>query len=244
MKYKNVIISFWFKELFESPINKVIELEDSLKTLFDNPFMYSEMPPRENLDIPRIQCKSKDNKFWFTMSLISASLSIETMSMDKDDILMMVNENIQLIYDVLKDIYDLSIIYSAIKFNCIDEKNSKLLSEKFDLDDNVEDTSFKTVKKLDNTYYECLILTRTKEVDYNIQLDSNKQPLENDLFNRSMLISSSEAQVGREYLDIFYEINDRLAYNLDSSYLTTKENIRGLIMEAKEFLSTKTKDLL
>ena len=244
MKYKNVIISFWYKELLESPIDKVVELEDSLKTLFDNPFMYSEMPPRENIDIPRIQCKSKDNKFWFTMSLISASLSIETEGMDKDDILMMVNENIQLIYDVLKELYGLSIIYSAIKFNCIDEKNYNYLSDKFALDDDVEDTSFKTVRKIDDTYYKCLILTRTKEVDYNIQLEVNKKPLENDLFHRSMLISSSEAQVGREYLDIFYEINDRLAYNLDSSYLTTKENIRGLIMEAKEFMSTKTKDLL
>ena len=58
-----------------------------------------------------------------------------------------------------------------------------------------------------------------------------------------MLISSSEAKIGKEYLDIFYEINDRLAYNLDKEYLTTKENIRGLIMEVKKFLALKTKDI-
>ena len=244
MKYKNVIISFWYKELLESPIDKVIDLEGSLKSIFDKPFLYSEMPVKEHLDIPRIQCKSSDNKFLFTMSLICANLSIDISNVEKDEILLLINENTQLIYDVLKEMYDLSIVYTSIKINCIDEKNGNFLIDRFDLSKDCEDLSFKYVKKIDKTYYECYILTTSKEVNYDIELDNSKPPLENDLYNRSMLISSSEAHVGKEYLDIFYEINDRLAYNIDKDYLTTKENIRGLIMEVKEFLALKTKDLI
>lgn len=243
MNYKNVIISFWYKEMLESPATKVVDLENSLKSLFDNPFLYNDMPVNENIDVPRVQCKSQDSKYLFTMSLICANLSIDVNKMDKDDILLIINENIQLIYDVLKEIYDVSIIYASIKINGIDINNSGLLAERFNLDKDCEDISFKQVKKLDNTYYECLILTTTKEVNYDIPIDGNNKPLENDLFNRSMLISSSEAKIGKEYLDIFYEINDRLAYNLDKEYLTTKENIRGLIMEVKKYLALKTKDI-
>ena len=81
-------------------------------------------------------------------------------------------------------------------------------------------------------------------IHYNIQVIGDEKPLESDLYNRSMLISSSEANIGKEYLDIFYEINDRLSYNLDKDYLTTKENIRGLVIEMQNFLNKDTDDLV
>ena len=62
MNYKNVIISFWYKEMLESPATKVVDLENSLKSLFDNPFLYNDMPVNENIDVPRVQCKSQDSK--------------------------------------------------------------------------------------------------------------------------------------------------------------------------------------
>ena len=63
MNYKNVIISFWYKEMLESPATKVVDLENSLKSLFDNPFLYNDMPVNENIDVPRVQCKSQDSKY-------------------------------------------------------------------------------------------------------------------------------------------------------------------------------------
>jgi len=244
MKINNVNISLWFKELDFMPQEKVNELENSLKSILDTNFLYNDIPIRKNIDIPRIQAKSKDNKYFFTLSLINCNLSIDVTNTDKDELLLMINENIQLLFDVLNEVYDLKIIYTSIKINAIDKKNSEVLFDKLSLSSDYEDISLKKVRKVDNSYYECIIVTSTKEVNYNIQVIGDEQPIESDLYNRSMLISSSEADIGKEYLDIFYEINDRLSYNLDKNYLTTKENIRGLVMETKNFLNKKTSDIL
>ena len=244
MKINNVNISLWFKELDFMPQEKVNELENSLKSILDTNFLYNDIPIRKNIDIPRIQAKSKDNKYFFTLSLINCNLSIDVTNTDKDELLLMINENIQLLFDVLNEVYDLKIIYTSIKINAIDKKNSEVLFNKLSLSSDYEDISLKKVRKVDNSYYECIIVTSTKEVNYNIQVIGDEQPIESDLYNRSMLISSSEADIGKEYLDIFYEINDRLSYNLDKNYLTTKENIRGLVMETKNFLNKKTSDIL
>ena len=165
-------------------------------------------------------------------------------NIDKDELLLVINENIQLLYDVVKEVYDLKVIYTSIKINAIDKKSSKVLLDKLSLSSDYEDISLKKVKKIDNSYYECIILTSTREVNYNIQVMGDDKPIESDLYNRSMLISSSEADIGKEYLDIFYEINDRLSYNLDKDYLTTKENIRGLVMETKDFLNREIEDMI
>ena len=244
MKINNVNISLWFKELDFMPQEKVNELENSLKSILDTSFLYNDIPIRKNIDIPRIQAKSKDNKYFFTLSLINCNLSIDVSNVDNDELLLMINENIQLLFDVLNEVYDLKVIYTSIKINAIDKKNSQVLFDKLSLSSDYEDISLKRVKKIDDSYYECIIITSTKEVNYNIQVMGDEQPIESDLYNRSMLISSSEADIGKEYLDIFYEINDRLSYNLDKDYLTTKENIRGLVMETKNFLNKKIDDLI
>jgi len=244
MKINNVNISLWFKELDFMPQEKVNELENSLKSILDTSFLYNDIPIRKNIDIPRIQAKSKDNKYFFTLSLINCNLSIDVSNVDNDELLLMINENIQLLFDVLNEVYDLKVIYTSIKINAIDKKNSQVLFDKLSLSSDYEDISLKKVKKIDDSYYECIIVTSTKEVNYNIQVMGDEQPIESDLYNRSMLISSSEAEMGKEYLDIFYEINDRLSYNLDKDYLTTKENIRGLVMETKNFLKKKIDDLI
>jgi hypothetical protein len=244
MKINNVNISLWFKELDFMPQEKVNELENSLKSILDTSFLYNDIPIRKNIDIPRIQAKSKDNKYFFTLSLINCNLSIDVSNVDNDELLLMINENIQLLFDVLNEVYDLKVIYTSIKINAIDKKNSQVLFDKLSLSSDYEDISLKRVKKIDDSYYECIIVTSTKEVNYNIQVMGDEQPIESDLYNRSMLISSSEADIGKEYLDIFYEINDRLSYNLDKDYLTTKENIRGLVMETKNFLNKKIDDLI
>ena len=242
MKIRNISLNFWFKELDFRPQDKVGELENSLKSILNTHFLYNDMPIRKNIEIPRIQAKSMDNKYFFTMSLMNCSLSIDVKDEDHDDILLLINENVQMIYDVMKEVYDVKIIYTSIKINARDTHN-KLLHEKLTLSNDYEDISIKKVRKVDDCYYECIVITSTREVNYNIPLVDEK-PLESDLYNRSMLISSSEAKIGREYLDVFYEINDRLKYNLDKDYLTTKENIRGLVIEVKNFLNKKIDELI
>jgi hypothetical protein len=246
MKINSITINFWYKELLDSPSNKVFELEDNLNSLLHNHFMYSDMPSKENIDIPRVQCISDDKKIYFTMSLVSATLTINVSEMDKDDIVLFVNENIQLLYDVLKDLYNIEIIYSSIKLEATKQDNKVIdkLVNKLSLGkDDYEDLSFKEVKKVDDTYYECIVLSSSKEINFDIQVPV-ENPKENDLYTRSMLISTSEAKVGKVLLTVNYEINDRLSYNNDKDYLSTKESIRGLIIELKDFVEKRLNKLL
>ena len=246
MKINSITINFWYKELLDSPSNKVFELEDNLNSLLHNHFMYSDMPSKENIDIPRVQCISDDKKIYFTMSLVSATLTINVSEMDKDDIVLFVNENIQLLYDVLKDLYNLEIIYSSIKLEATKQDNKvidKLVNKLSLSKDDYEDLSFKEVKKVDDTYYECIVLNSSKEINFDIQVPV-ENPKENDLYTRSMLISTSEAKIGKVLLTVNYEINDRLSYNNDKDYLSTKESIRGLIIELKDFVEKRLNKLL
>ena len=246
MKINSITINFWYKELLDSPSNKVFELEDNLNSLLHNHFMYSDMPSKENIDIPRVQCISDDKKIYFTMSLVSATLTINVSEMDKDDIVLFVNENIQLLYDVLKDLYNIEIIYSSIKLEATKQDNKvidKLVNKLSLSKDDYEDLSFKEVKKVDDTYYECVVLNSSKEINFDIQVPV-ENPKENDLYTRSMLISTSEAKVGKVLLTVNYEINDRLSYNNDKDYLSTKESIRGLIIELKDFVEKRLNKLL
>ena len=246
MKIKNVTINFWYKELMDNPSSKVYELEDNLNSLFHSHFMYSDMKSKENIDIPRIQCISEDKKTYFTMSLVSCNLTINVSDKDNDEIVLLINEDIQLLFDVLKDLYDLNIIYSSIKFeaNKVDNKVVDKMAKLLLLDkDDYEDLSFKRVRKIDNSYYECVILNSSKEINFDIPVPT-PNPKENDLYTRSMLISTSEAKVGKTLVAVNYEINDRLSFNNDKDYLSTKESIRGLIIELKDFVEKRLNNLL
>lgn len=246
MKIRNITINFWYKELSESPSTKVYELEENLNSLFHNHFMYTDMPTKENIDIPRVQCMSDDKKTYFTMSLVSANLSINVSELDNDQIILLINEDMQLLYDVLKDLYNIEVIYSSIKLdankeeNKVVEKLTKMLSlEK----DDYEDLSFKKVRRIDDLYYECISINSTKEMNFDVKIPVAK-PKENDLYTRSMLISTSEARVGKSIVSVNYEINDRLSYNNNKDYLTSKESIRGLIIELKDFVEKRLNKLI
>ena len=246
MKINSVTINFWFKELLESPSTKVLELEDNLNSLFHNNFMYTDMPVKENIDIPRIQCLSEDKKLFFTMSLVSCNLNIEVNDLDNDEIVLLINEDMQILYDVLVDVYHLEILYSSIKFeaNKQDDKVIDKLIKKYNLDkDGYEDVSIKEVKKIDDSYYECIVLSSSKEINFDITLPV-ANPKENDIYARSMLLSTSEATIGKTLVNVNYEINDRLSFNNDKEYLSTKESIRGLIIELKDFVEKRLNKLL
>ena len=59
-----------------------------------------------------------------------------------------------------------------------------------------------------------------------------------------MLLSTSEATIGKTLVNVNYEINDRLSFNNDKEYLSTKESIRGLIIELKDFVEKRLNKLL
>ena len=54
-----------------------------------------------------------------------------------------------------------------------------------------------------------------------------------------MLTSISDAKLCKEFLLAIIEINDRYAYNIDNNHETSKDIIRGMIIELKDILSNK-----
>lgn len=237
-KIKNVFISYWFKEINYNPANHVNELEDEIKSIFNAPVMFNDDKLLNNISIPRIQCISPDNKYFFTMSLVNAFLSINISDdINNDELLLLVNNNIQLFYDILKNIYGVSILYSSIKVELVDDNKNAInkLIKLFNLsNNNYEDLSIKRGIIKDD-YYINYIQTYAKEYNFNVKRDNNTT--EQDLFDRSMITSLSEAECTKEFLLTVIEINDRYAYNLDKNYETTKDNIRGMIIELKEILT-------
>ena len=237
-KIKNIYLSYWFNELDYNPSNKVNDLKDELNSIIDAPLMYNKDDSLKNISVPRIQGMSSDKKYLFTMSLVNAFLSINfNDSIDRDEAILLINNNIQLLYDILKNIYEVHIIYSSIKIEMIDEEidaKSHLVKLLNLSDNNYEDLSFKR-GMIKDEYYINYILTYSKEYNFNVK--TSGEVIEQDLFDRSMLTSLSEAKLVKDFLLTVVEINDRFAYNHDKNHETKKDDIRGMIIELKEILN-------
>lgn len=241
-KIKNIIISYWFNELDYNPSNKVLELEDEVKSIINEPLMYNDEKRNINIAIPRIQGISSDKKYLFTMSLINAILSINVSDIDIDDAILLINSNIQLFYDILKRVYDVKIIYSSIKVEMIDESKTvknKLIKNLKLSDKEYENLSLKRGFVKDNYYINYIL---DYGVEYNFNFNNNTKAHEEDLFNRSMITSLEDAKLNKEYLLTVIEINDRYSYNINKNYETKKDDLRGMIIEIKEILNNKLYD--
>ena len=239
-KIKNIYISYWFNELDNNPSNKVFELEDEIKSIINEPLMYNDDKNNNNIAIPRIQGISNDKKYLFTMSLINAILSINiTDNIDNDEAILLINNNIQLFYDILKRVYDIKIIYSSIKIELVDDTSKakeKLIKTLKLSKKDYENMSLKRGFIKDN-YYINYILDYGRE--YNFNFNTDKKVLEEDLFNKSMITSLEDATLNKELLLTVIEINDRYSYNINRNHETGKDDLRGMIIEIKEILNNE-----
>ena len=247
MQIRSIVISFWFKELNYNPMEKVNNLENSLNSYLKAPFLINDSKPFINLVMPRIIAYSLDQKATFNLSQVNAVLTINVLNnfSDKDEIVMYVNEKMQLLFDVLKDLYDLNIIYSSIKIEFFNRvKNigniiqDLLLKE---TNNNLEDLVIKRGIKKDNKYYVNYTISTTKEIDVDIKLPEKIECTENDMLIRSMLVSVEEARIGSEIINNIVEINDRLSYNNNKNYRVDNDSLRNLLFEFREIINEEIK---
>ena len=239
-KIKNIYISYWFHELSDNPSSKVLALEEEIKSIIDEPIMYNEDNSHTNLSIPRLQGMSKDKKYLFTMSLINAVLSINVIDdISVDDVILLINNNIQLFYDIIRRVYGIEIVYTSIKIEMIDEaKNikNKLVKQMNLSKKDYENISFKRGFVKDN-YYINYILECAQEYNFNFDNDNNLSEV--DLFDKTMVTSLLDAKLNSEYMLTVVEINNRYAYNKNRDYITNKDDLRGMIIELKYILNNK-----
>ncbi len=240
MKLRQVIISFWFKELEYNPICKVGELENSLSIYFQSPFLINEQEAFQNIAMPRIIANSTDNKS-FNMSLVNANINILLLeNSDKDEVIMKINEITQFLYDILKEIYQLDILYTSIKVELSEVVNNKLDIQKDIFKDNsleFEDFYVKTSICKDNKYYINRIINLNKEIKVDIKLPKNAKPIEHDMVTRSMLVSLNKSKETANVKNKIVEINNRLSFNNDETYLVTKDDLRNLLFEFRNLLN-------
>lgn len=236
MKLKQVIISFWFKELEYNPICKVNELENGLSSYFSNPFLINEEEPFINIGMPRI-IGTNENNYSFNMSLVNANLIINLNSNDIDNVFLSINEKMQLIYDVLIDVYNLNIIYNSVKVDFSEEVNNKNDIQKMILNskENYEDFLVKTSISKDNKYYINKTISLVKEINVDIKLPNKVIPNDVDMITRAMLVSVDNNNA-RDIKNTILEINNRLNYNKDKDFLVKKSDIRDLLYEFKILL--------
>ena len=238
---EKVVLTFWFKELIKSPIDKISELENTIGSFYKKPFLVSKMEPLINLNIPRIVTESIDTEkslITFNMTLCNISLIIDNKSLDKDELMMLVNEQFQLIYGELKRIYELDIIYCSAKLvynEKITEKERKELFKELNISNEIEDFEIKKGNKKDNEFYinRTDILSREIKVDLQVP---NKEITPEDMHIRAMLVSTQDSILGDNIHTIEYEVNDRLKYNINKDYRVTSDDIRNLLFEFRGFV--------
>ncbi len=238
-KIHNFLISYWFKKLDYNPKEKIGNLTDSIKSVIDTNLLYNNESPTRLIGMPRIEGISSDKKSFFSMSLINANLRLEVKEMDDDEAILLVNNYSQLFYDILKDVYDIDILYTSIKMDITIETDHpfEFLADRLNLKkNNYEDLSLKRGFIKDN-YYINYAINSGKEYNFNVQ--KNDKSIDQDLFDQTLIISISEASLVKEYIVSTIEINDRYAYNINKDYRTQKDSIRGMIMEIKDILKNE-----
>ena len=124
-KIKNVYISYWFNEIDYNPAIYVNKLQEEINSIINTPIMYNDSTLLNNISMPRIEGISSDKKYFFSMSLINAFLSIN-LSEDilEDEVILLINNVSQLFYDILKDVYNTRILYTSIKIEFVDNRYS------------------------------------------------------------------------------------------------------------------------
>ena len=239
-KIRTIYLSYWFHELSDNPAKKVYELEDEVRSIINEPLMYSEDNNHLNLIIPRIQGMSTDKKYLFTVSYINAILTINIdEDIDNDEAILLINNNLQLFYDIVKRIFDVKVIYSSIKIEMVDDSKkakNKLINLLKLKDEKYENMTFKCGFIKDNYYVNYALEYNT---EYSFNFDNKDKLTEDDLFNKSMVTSLEDASLNLEYLLTIIEVNDRYSYNMNRDYETNKDELRGMIMEIKNILNNK-----
>ena len=237
-KIRKVTLCYFFKRLDINPKDKIKELSDELKSVLDGQFVFNNEEINHLFSLPRVQALSNDKKVLFQMSLINANVFFTINEQDEDDVVLLINNNIQLFYDVLKEVYNIDIIYSSIKIESFEEKEkpATYLANKFNISEDLENFSINRGYTKDN-YYINVIYNSSNEYNFDILGGANMS--EQDLFDNTMITSLSEAKMGGKFIIKIIGINDRLAFNKDKDYLSSKENIRGMILELKKLLQNE-----
>lgn len=227
MKIKDSAITFWFQKQ-PNPKIYVDKFNDILKEHF---FDFNIIGVPANIDpaIPRLTAVSSSNHSNIEISLINARLRTNFDENYSEDINMCINylkERILKLFEALKSC-DINIVYSAIFINLEEKENNAVekIKEHFLKIENLEtvdEIGVRFSQVVDNKFYSNISFNNSKQIKLEKIFEGNKGEI---IFP---LISLNDASEIENYLSVSLELNDKFAFNLDSNYSTSKEELLKL----------------
>ena len=227
MKIKDSAITFWFQKQ-PNPKIYVDKFNDILKEHF---FDFNIIGVPANIDpaIPRLTAVSSSNHSNIEISLINARLRTNFDENYSEDINMCINylkERILKLFEALKSC-DINIVYSAIFINLEEKENNAVekIKEHFLKIENLEtvdEIGVRFSQVVDNKFYSNISFNNSKQIKLEKIFEGNKGEI---IFT---LISLNDAIEIENYLSVSLELNDKFAFNLDSNYSTSKEELLKL----------------
>ena len=211
MKINCFSVTFWFN-MFTNHLEVLNELSSSLKDEFSNFKIYNDNP---NIFAPVIEAHEKWKKH-LTFSKINFQYTLENVT-SKD--FKKFKEMVFILFDILTKY--LEVAHSALYINIeVEDKEAlktitdKTISSKFYTDDLI-DISLKLGKKEEDLFYKIVTILNKKELQIKPQTttDGLEVPLP--------LISWYDSKVGKEIIEIAYEINDKYSFDFTKNYHTT-----------------------
>ena len=246
MKVNNIMCILFFQRI-EAPRGNVDKLEtSSLSKYFGVPFNPQPIPNDAPPSLPRITATSLNGDYDLMMSQINIQLTRKK-SADLDNEFEKVIEEMKTIiteiYNSVSQVYNADTLYFGI--NCqvdIDDDNPiQTLKSKYlkNISENIEEMNlrYSTVEK--NKYYTNTALSNT--IEYNLQIPLTKDQEKNIVIDT---MSTSQFNKVKSFIQMNLDINDKYAFNNDSNYRTTTEEIQKIIDEMKNTINSKINEVL
>lgn len=241
MKIKNSTITFWFRK--QSNLKQYVDnLNQLLKDYF---FEFNTIAVPVNIDpaIARLNAASTGSHSKLEVSLINARLNTnfdDNYCNDSQACISYLKERVLKIFDALINC-GINVIFSAIFIN-VEEKEPNaagIIKNYFMKEDdikNIGEIGIRLSEEIDGKFYRNISFGNAKQIKIDKTFENNEKA---EII--IPLISLNEASEIEEYLNTTLEINDKLAFNLNSDYNTTKDDLEKMFDMVLKQLSNEMK---
>lgn len=226
MKIKDSTITFWFQKQLEPKIF-VDKFNEGLSENFSL-FNIIDVPSNIDALIPRLTSFSKSNHSCIEVSQINVRFRTnfdDNYSSDINQCLEYIKDRTLKLFDILKKC-NIDVVYSAIFINLEKKEDNaveKINKQFLKLEDSkLDEIGIRMSKIINNKFYCNVCFNSSVQVKIEKEFENNHAEI------ILPLVSLSDTKEAIKYLNVSIELTDKLAYNLDSSYYTSNEELLEL----------------
>ncbi len=235
MKIKNIIATLYFEKEI-APRNFIERLENVFPDRFNKPFNVQPIPNDAPSMIPRITINSQNGLENILISQINMQYTIN-FNEEIDDVNQLISEYKEVILSIFNGIketlnkeayyFGISSVIENDSENPINDIKEKYLKS---LDENTCELNIRYGKKEEDKYYINYLINNSTEVTGNFTLPEGEHEINLEI------ISTSKFEEVRHFIQKTIDINDKLSFNKNDNYRTSKEEICNIIDKLKNKL--------